>query len=521
VLAVGYGWAAGRVAGRGFGHDLLVTAPLPPEDPRDALIREQAALIAGLSAQVTDLSAQITELTALVRELREQLDAARRAASRNSGNSSMPPSADDLPGRRAPAPRGKAGGDRKPGKQPGAPGAHLAWSAEPDETVPLFPEGGCPCGRDLAGATDLGVVASRQVIDVPLAAATVTQYDEHAVRCGCGKVHEAVPAPGAGEAGTAAWGLNVQALAVFLLVMHHVPVERCAAVLEAVTGVRPSDGWVHSLLERAARAVRGACLLIRALVITAAVICADETPIRVGPGPKTRKKYLLVACTRLLTCYFLGDRSLGSFDGFVLGDLSGSVAVHDRYQNYDAYDGIAHQLCCAHLLRDLADAAEQYPDAIWPRQAADALRALIHAANAAREQGLDAVPDGEAAGDLRLFRAAVNVGLQEVPRVPGAQKKQKPGRMILECLKDREADVLRFLSDLRIPPTSNQAERDLRPAKTQQKISGRLRSEKAARHRYAIRGYASTAAKHGIPVLAALRDALAGNAWMPPLPDIA
>jgi transposase len=492
-----------------------VTESLPPEDPRDALIREQAALIAGLSAQVTDLSAQITELTGLVRELREQLDAARRAASRNSGNSSMPPSSDDLPGRKAPAPRAKPGGGRKPGKQPGAPGAHLAWSADPDETVPLFPRGACGCGADLGQAADLGVVASRQVIDVPLAAATVTQYDEHAVRCQCGKVHEAAPVPGAGRPGTVAWDLNVQALAVFLLVMHHVPVERCAGILEAVTGERPSDGFVHSLLERAARAVRGACLLIRALVTAARVVCADETPIRVGPGPKTRKKYLLVACTNLLTCYFLGDRTLASFDGFVLGDLSGAVAVHDRYQNYGAYDGLLHQLCCAHLLRDLADAAEQYPDAIWPRQAADALRALIHTANTARDHGLDAAPADVTTADLRLFRSAVLVGLQEVPRVPGAQKKQRPGRMLLECLRDREADVLRFLSDLRIPPTSNQAERDLRPAKTQQKISGRLRSEKATRDRYAIRGYASTAAKHGIPVLAAIRDALAGNAWMP------
>ena len=60
----------------------------------------------------------------------------------------------------------------------------------------------------------------------------------------------------------------------------------------------------------------------------------------------------------------------------------------------------------------------------------------------------------------------------------------------------READVLRFLTDTAIPPTSNQAERDLRPAKTQQKISGRLRSDKATRDRYAIRGYISTARKH-------------------------
>jgi transposase len=81
--------------------------------------------------------------------------------------------------------------------------------------------------------------------------------------------------------------------------------------------------------------------------------------------------------------------------------------------------------------------------------------------------------------------------------------------------------VLRFLADLRIPPTSNQAERDLRPAKTQQKISGRLRSEGVTRHRYAIRGYISTAAKHSAGIMTALRDALAGNPWMPPIPATA
>ena len=81
--------------------------------------------------------------------------------------------------------------------------------------------------------------------------------------------------------------------------------------------------------------------------------------------------------------------------------------------------------------------------------------------------------------------------------------------------------MLRFLADLRIPPTSNQAERDLRPAKIQQKISGRLRSETATASRYAIRRYISTAAKHGESIITAIRDALAGNAWMPPVPGCA
>jgi transposase len=478
------------------------------------------AVVAELQGMLIEiLEKRNAELTAQVTDLSERLARLERAVSRNSGNSGMPPSADDLPGKAPPVPKPKRGdGKRRQGKQRGAPGAHLAWSDDPDETEPLFPEGACGCGRDLADAEDLGVTASHQVIDTPAVTATVTQYDGHAVACACGKVHVAAPPAGAGEAGTVTYGPNVQAWVVFLLVMHHVPVERCADVIGALTGIRPSDGFVHSMIARAAKAVRGAGMLIRALVITASVLCADETPLRVGPGPKTRKKYLLVACTSLLTYYFLGGRSMKTFDAFVFPDLSAAVLVHDRYQNYDAIPGVLHQLCTQHLLRDLEDADQSYPDAIWPGQAMDALRALIHAANTARDKGLAAVPDGDMAADLVLFRNAVRVGLSEVRRVPGAKSKQKPGRMLLECLKERENDVLRFLTDLRIPPTSNQAERDLRPSKTQQKISGRLRSETATRNRYAIRGYLDTARKHGEPVITAIRDALAGNPWMPPLP---
>lgn len=225
-----------------------------------------------------------------------------------------------------------------------------------------------------------------------------------------------------------------------------------------------------------------------------------------------------VACTSLLTYYFLGDRDLASFKGFVYSDLHSAVVVHDRYQNYDSFAGISHQLCCQHLLRDIEDAAESYPEETRPGQIADALRGLIHAANVAGDRGMSTVPAETTAEHLKLFRHGVRVGLSQVRRVPGAKTKQPPTRTLLESLRDREADVLRFLTDTAIPPTSNQAERDLRPSKTQQKISDRLRSEKATRDRYAIRGYASTAAKHGVAVFTAIRDALDGNPWIPPIP---
>ena len=156
------------------------------------------------------------------------------------------------------------------------------------------------------------------------------------------------PPEAAGAPGTVTYGLNFQAWCVFLMVMHHVPVERCADIIASMSGTRPSDGWVHALLERAARAVAAANKAIRALIILARVVCGDETPLRAGAGPKTRKKYLQVACTSLLTYYFPGGRDLASFKQFVYSDLHGTVVVHDRYVNYDSFDGISHQLCCQH-----------------------------------------------------------------------------------------------------------------------------------------------------------------------------
>jgi transposase len=163
---------------------------MPLDAARDGLIAVQGQLIVALAARNADLEAQNAGLGARVGELEERLARLERAVSRNSGNSGMPPSADDLPGRTPPQ-RRQRGRDakRRQGKQPGPPSAHLAWSDDPARTEPLFPEGECACGRGLAGAADLGVAASHQVIDTPVVTAAVTQYDEHTVACACGRLH--------------------------------------------------------------------------------------------------------------------------------------------------------------------------------------------------------------------------------------------------------------------------------------------------------------------------------------------
>ena len=56
-----------------------MTESLPPEDPRDALIREQAGQIAALTALVAELREQLdAALQGRVQELGELLDAAEQ-----------------------------------------------------------------------------------------------------------------------------------------------------------------------------------------------------------------------------------------------------------------------------------------------------------------------------------------------------------------------------------------------------------------------------------------------------------
>jgi hypothetical protein len=118
-----------------------------------ALVREQAGVIVGLREANAALEERVRRL--------------ERQISRNSGNSSMPPASDDLPGRTKPMPKRVKGSGRKRGRQQGAKGSSLSWVSNPDEWVPHRPHGCCGCGADLAHARDVGVVRSHQVHDLP------------------------------------------------------------------------------------------------------------------------------------------------------------------------------------------------------------------------------------------------------------------------------------------------------------------------------------------------------------------
>ncbi|WP_171075322.1 DUF6444 domain-containing protein [Nonomuraea basaltis] len=228
----------------------------PSYDELAALVVEQARIIAELRAENQRLRVENERLSARVAELERRLN-------RHLGNSSLPPSADTFT---RPEKKPKPGSGRRRGGQPGSAGGGLAMVENPDSIDDHLPEwcGGCGAGLSLA---DSAGYERRQVWDVPVVSVTVAEHRAHRCRCGCGcgtTTRAMMPVTVAGS--PASYGPNLRALAVYLLVFQHIPVERTAQLIADLTGATVSTGWVSGVLGQAAGLVADSLKLIRALL---------------------------------------------------------------------------------------------------------------------------------------------------------------------------------------------------------------------------------------------------------------
>jgi len=192
--------------------------------------------------------------------------------------------------------------------------------------------------------------------------------------------------PPAHVSGRAQFGPETHALAVNLLVGHHVPVKRSTVLLMQMAGVVTSTGWMASVRGKAAAllASGGFAGRVRDLLRTAPAVHADETPARAAG----KLAYVHVACTRYLTLMHIGGRSAADIDaGGVLPGYTG-VIVRDGYAGYSHLSDAAHAWCGAHLLRELKDLYEFEPAAqTWAKAMAGLLCEANQAAQAARAEG--------------------------------------------------------------------------------------------------------------------------------------
>jgi transposase len=466
-----------------------------------------AALVVSLRRELTEAAGALEQARAELAEARERIAELEARLRQNPRNSSRPPSSEG-PAKPAPRPLRKKSG-RKPGGQDGHKGTTLAQAARPDREVRLEP--GCcgRCGAGLAGRPVTGV-ERRQVFDLPPVRAEVTEHQLVERECGCGHRTRATAPPGA--EGPVQYGPRTAAVIVYLHAGQFLSKDRTARALAELFGIPCSSGTVAALTARAAGRLDGFTERVRGQIAASAVAGFDETGFRVEGRlawvhcARTGKYTLLMPHPRR------GRQAIEAMG--VLPRFAG-VAVHDAWAPYDTYTAPDHQLCCAHVLRELQAVTDAAPGGrwCWAGQAAEALTAMQDLVREAISRDRDAVDPDALAAQVRLFRSAVLAGAGQTAARSGALMKKH--NALARRLRDRQGDYLRFTADFRAPPDNNGTERDIRMAKLKQKVSGCLRTMTGARQFCAIRSYLSTAAKHGLGLFDALVMLTEGRPWMP------
>jgi transposase len=458
--------------------------------------------------QLREANARLVEANAVLQARVAELE---RRFGKDSSNSSRPPSTDGL-GKPPPSRRERRGG-RAPGKQPGAPGAHLAQVADPDEVVVHRPVACEGCGGDLTLAPVVGVEA-RQLFDLPEVRLRVREHRAERRACACGQVTAGVFPSQARAA--ACYGAGIRGLASYLMVQHHLPVERAAQVLGDALGTGVSAGMLAGLPAEAAGGLGGFVERVREQLTRSQVAHFDETGARVAG----RLHWVHSASTPLLSLFTVhAKRGVAAMDAAgVLPGFQG-VAVHDGWSPYWRYQGATHALCAAHLLRELEGISE-LPGQGWAAELAEWFSIACAQATSARDAGADRLQATILAGLTDRYDRILATGRAAnplPPHPPGRRRRRRrsPAACLLERLQAHRDEVLRFLKDPRIPPTNNLAERDIRMVKLQQKISGCWRTLAGAQAFLTVRSYISTARKHGINPLAALRRLFQGDPWLP------
>jgi len=468
--------------------------------------------IAELEAENQRQREQIATLLARVQELEARL-------AKDSHNSSKPPSSDGL---RRKTKRLRQRSGKKPGGQLGHQGETLHLVATPDDVIEHRPTVCEVCQTPLAEAASVVLYERRQVHELPpVVRLRVTEHRALHVRCPSCEQVSIGPFP-ADVKSRAQYGARVRALAVYLVEQQHVPVGRVQQLLADVLGMRLARGTLVGWVQQAAQVLEPVERQIKAALSLAPVLHHDETGVRRAG----KLAWAHVTSTSRLTHYAVhAQRGHEATDAIGILPAFRGVSVHDGWGSYGVYTACRHALCNVHHLRELTFLEEQYHQG-WAKGLKALLREMKLATERARAHGRLRLPPAERADFIVRYQALLEMGLAanspppDQERRPGQRGRlaQSPARNLLGRLLLRRDEVLAFLDDLAIPFDNNQAERDLRGLKIQQKVSGCFRSDRGADAYATIRGYLSTLRKQGHTHLAALEALFTGQ---PPYPAFA
>lgn len=449
-------------------------------------------------------------LLARISELEKQNQALRDRLQQNSRNSSRPPASDfPKPPKNSNRSR-RSGRRRRPGGQKGHPGSTLQWNPNPDHVCYHTLSQCQHCHAQLDHQQDSDWEC-RQVLDLPVIKMGTTEHQAEVKRCDqCGHTnHAGFPS---NVASTIQYGPNVLSWTVYLRDYQLLPAQRTAELFSDCFGQPISPGTVEAARELAYQKLQPFEDRLKERLRNEYLLHLDETGIRING----RTHWLHVCSTKELTFYLphpnRGQKAIEDID--ILTQFEG-MAVHDGLASYISYD-CGHSLCNNHHLRRLQFLIDQY-QLQWPKAMIERLLTMKEIAETAHQNNRSLTDQ-----QLYYHRARYEEILAQARQEHEAFGQELPSkaRALYRLFEEYPYCVLAFFYNPNIPFDNNQGERDLRMAKTQQKISGSFRSFHGAEVFCRLRSYISTIKKQGLRVFEAIRGIFTENYFQPAPPQL-
>jgi transposase len=454
-----------------------------------ALNEKQAVQITALLSHIGNLeiiiekqAKQISTLTARVDDLEKELSVYKNR--KNSGNSHIPPSVDLGKPKRNQSLREKSG--KKAGGQQGHEGSTLAFSAAPDEIITYIPQYCHYCGDDLTGVPAIAL-SKRQVIDIPKPEAICVEHQTFSKTCSCGHITN-----GEFPVNVNAYiqyGSHIEALTAYLNVRQYMPFGRIQEFYSKIMGLEISQGGIAGLLQRFTAKALPMYQEIKSRVEKATCLGTDETGAKINGKTHWFWTWQNEALTFIIQSQSRGYKTIQET---FPGGLPDIVLVHDRWAPHFRCEAGHHQICLAHLFRDL-----NYIVQVHTSDWAESLKALLKQAIALNnEAGYDGLSDNRARSELE--HSITNLLGRKLP------DKDKLAIKLQKKLRKISNNILGFLHYNDVPADNNGSERAIRNIKVKQKVSGGFRSIGGADGFAVLRSVIDTTIKSGNDVFYAL-----------------
>ncbi|MGC8732713.1 MAG: IS66 family transposase [Halothiobacillaceae bacterium] len=444
---------------------------LPP-DISCLSLSEKDRLIGVLMARLGALEARVSALEAENAALRERLNLPPKTPD----NSSKPPSQGEKPnGETKAKPKGKVHA-----------GAHRPLHPNPTRRRDVLAEH-CPhCRADVTSVIQAEVQAYDR-IEIPEITPDVTRVTLFGGTCPCCAQRFKATAPAGLEPGSP-FGPNLRAFVLYLRFGQAIPFARLERLMLDLFGLEISEGALANMLAEAAPAFATQTSRIKERLLSGTALESDETSVRVGK----RTFWNWVFHHGDSACFVIrpsrGKKVVAEF----LGDVRPDFWVSDRLGAQMGWAAKDHQVCLAHLLRDIQYALDSGDDALAP-----GLKALLKRATRIGRRRPDL-----ADATLTAYHSRLQTRLDDLLKIVPATA---AGLKLQRIIKRFRQNLFVFVTNRAIPATNNGSEQALRPCVVFRKVTNGFRSEWGATLYANVRSVIETARRRGMPILRAIK----------------